>query len=70
MDEEEPDEIWMPPMCGPWSQIQEMNATTVEGRSKLEIKRAWHHKHVLVFAKRVFNKQAKAGRYAHIEHPR
>ena len=35
MDEEEPDEILMSPMCGPWSAIQELNALTPEGDAKL-----------------------------------
>ena len=32
--------------------------------------RDWHEKHVLAFAKTVFNKQVMSGRYAHLEHPR
>ena len=70
MDTDQPDEIWLAPMCGPWSQIQELNSLTAASRTALEQNRDWHHKHVLWFARTVFNKQAMAGRHAHIEHPR
>ena len=39
-DEEEPDEILMSPMCGPWSAIQELNALTDDGKAKLTTLRA------------------------------
>ena len=69
MDLEEPDEIWLSPMCGPWSTMQNLNTRTWEDKQILDEKRIWHEKHVLNFAVTVFNKQVKAGRHAHLEHP-
>ena len=34
MDDEEPDEIWLSPMCGPWIIAQNFNATTEEGAER------------------------------------
>ena len=39
MDDEEPDEIFMSPMCGPWSQMQELNCGTDTQRAALHDKR-------------------------------
>jgi len=69
MDTDEPDEIRLSPMCGPWSQVQELNNLTPESKESLRRERAYHHTKVLTFAKTVFNKQVLAGRYAHLEHP-
>ena len=57
-------------MCGPWSQVQDLNAVTPAGKRALAEKRSWHLRNVLGFAKKVFNKQVQSGRYAHLEHPR
>ncbi len=38
-DVEEPDDIWMSPMCGPWSQMQEMNCLDQVSWDALEAKR-------------------------------
>ena len=57
-------------MCGPWSRVQELNSTTPEKKKALETTRKWHHEHVLMFVKKVFNKQVQAGRCAHVEHPK
>jgi len=62
MDDDSPDDIWMSPMCGPWSRVQELNSTTPEKKKALETTRKWHHEHVLMFVKKVFNKQVQAGR--------
>lgn len=70
MDHEEPDDVWISPMCGPWSSLQELNSLTDDARWELEQKRKWHESHVLNFSSTVFNKQVQAGRYAHLEHPK
>jgi len=40
MDYEEPDEVWLSPMCGPWSQMQQTNATDDPSRERLKEKNA------------------------------
>ena len=70
IDKEQPDEIWLSPMCGPWSRLQTLNCSTPEARARLREKQQFSHDVVLSFVKRVFNKQVKANRYAHVEHPK
>ena len=37
MDDEEPDDIWLSPMCGPWSIAQNFNALTEESVERLKL---------------------------------
>lgn len=69
MDERTPEEILISPMCGTWSQMQELNARTQEGRQKLIELRTYHHRVFLTFTAKVYKKQQEAGRHCHIEHP-
>ena len=67
---EEPDELWTSPMCGPWSQLQELNRLTPEAADRLVQLRQWHHDVILKFTADVYEIQRKAGRHAHFEHPK
>ncbi len=41
MDKDCPDEAWLSPMCGPWSQMQELNSLTPKAKDKLQELRDW-----------------------------
>jgi hypothetical protein len=69
MDQVEPDEIHLSPVCGPWSIIQELNILTPARATQLRLVREWHHRYMLNFAAEIFEKQRLAGRHAHLEHP-
>ncbi len=57
---------WLSLMCGPLSQIQEINSLMPKSKEKLQELRDWRE---LAFAKTVFTSQAMSRRCAHLEHP-
>ena len=69
MDEEQPDEIFLSPTCGPWSRMQNISATNERRQEQLRQLREWHHRVHLRFVAKVYNKQLTEGRYSHIEQP-
>ena len=69
LDQTLPDEVFLSPTCGPWSRMQNIAAVTEEQKAELLELREWHHRVHLRFARRVFLRQIKSGRHAHIEQP-
>ena len=69
MDEEQPDEIFLSPTCGPWSRMQNISATNERRQEQLHQLREWHHRVHLRFVAKVYNKQLAEGRHGHIEQP-
>ena len=61
MDTDEPDEIWLPPICGPWPQVQKHNNLTRDSKESLRQERVYHHNKVLEFPKVAFGKQVMSG---------
>ncbi|CAJ1379598.1 unnamed protein product, partial [Effrenium voratum] len=70
VQEEEPDEILMAPMCRLWSQMQELSASrSPEAKQKLVELRRQDHNNVLQFVKRVYMEQYNNSREVTLEHP-
>ena len=70
VQEEEPDEILMAPMCRLWSQMQELSASrSPEAKQKLAELRRQDHNNVLQFVKRVYTEQYNNSREVTLEHP-
>ena len=67
--DEAPDEVFLAPTCGPWSQMQNLAAQTPEQREALQELRQWHHDVHLVFVTNVYLHQLDHGRHAHLEQP-
>lgn len=67
--DEAPDEVFLAPTCGPWSQMQNLAAQTPEQREALQELRQWHHDVHLVFVRNVYLHQLDHGRHAHLEQP-
>ena len=66
MDRDEPEELWIAPMRKLW--IPKLtNAKDVANKAR---EREDAEEYMLDFIKRIFNKQTKSGRYAHIIHPK
>ena len=68
---DEPDEIFMSPVCAPWCSMQNLSiAHWGEAyRDKLTQEQAMHHECFLKLCRRLHNIQHAAGRHAHIEQP-
>ncbi|CAJ1404806.1 unnamed protein product [Effrenium voratum] len=69
LHQEMPDEVFLAPICGPWSPMQNINSRTPEQREKLRALRQWHHDTFLLFVKKVYLAQVRDGRHAHVEQP-
>ena len=67
--DEAPDEVFLAPTCGPWSQMQNLNAKTLEQQEALHELRQWHHDVHLCFVKAIYLHQLDNGRHAHLEQP-
>ena len=67
--DEAPDEVFLAPTCGPWSQMQNLAAQTVSEREALQELRQWHHDVHLTFVKIIYLHQIDHGRRAHLEQP-
>ena len=65
MDRDEPEEIWIAPMRKLWMP----RLTNAKDIAYLAQERLEAEEYMLVFIQKVFNKQTKSGRYAHIIHP-
>ena len=66
MDRDEPEEIWIAPMRKLWMP----RLTNAKDIAHLAQERLEAEEYMLVFIEKVFNKQTKSGRYAHIIHPK
>ena len=51
----EPDDVWLSPIRGLWSQTQELESLNNEAEKQLAWKRQWHEDHVLNFTRTVLN---------------
>ena len=69
LQEEEPDELFLSPSCGPWSKMQNISATTEQRKEALYTLREWHHRVHLGFCKQAYLQQVQHGRHAHLEQP-
>ena len=70
LQEEEPDEILLSPMCKLWSPLQELSlAAHPERRARLQAQRRLDHDTILNFVATVYEAQRRAGRHCHVEHP-
>ena len=67
--DEAPDEVFLAPTCGPWSQMQNLAAQTASQREALQELRQWHHDVHLTFVKIIYLHQIDHGRHAHLEQP-
>ena len=67
--DEQPDEVYLAPTCGPWSQMQNLAARTPEQQEALHEYRLWHHNVHLCFVKIIYLHQLDHGRHAHLEQP-
>ena len=67
--DEAPDEVFLAPTCGPWSQMQNLAARTLEQQEALHELRQWHHDVHLDFVKTIYLHQLDNGRHAHLEQP-
>ena len=67
--DEAPDEVFLAPTCGPWSQMQNLAAITPEQQEALHEVRQWHHNVHLCFVKTIYLHQLDHGRNAHMEQP-
>ena len=68
---DEPDEIFMSPVCSLWSTLQELNVAQ-HGQAyvdKLRSVQEMHHECFLKLCRHLYNIQQAAGRHAHIEQP-
>ena len=66
---EMPDEVYLAPTCGPWSQMQNLNAKTEAQQHDLYLKRSHHHDCHLMFVAQIYMEQINNARHAHIEQP-
>ena len=69
LHQEVPDELFMAPTCGPWSNMQNLAARTPEQRAHLQETREWHHEIHLNFVKASYLCQVRNGAHAHVEQP-
>ena len=69
LQEEEPDELFLSPSCGPWSKMQNISATTEQRKETLYTLHEWHHRVHLGFCKQAYLQQVQHGRHAHLEQP-
>ena len=67
--DEAPDEVYFAPMCGPWSQMQNLAARTDEQKFQLYKLRKHHHRTHLRFVAQAYLEQINNARHAHIEQP-
>ena len=67
--DEMPDEVYLAPTCGPWSQMQNLNTKTDAQQYELYLKRKEHHECHLKFVAQVYMEQINNARHAHIEQP-
>eukprot|EP00438_Fugacium_kawagutii_P011914 Skav221382 [mRNA] locus=scaffold7016:18304:23637:- [translate_table: standard] len=68
--EEEPDSVWLSPMCRLWSPLQELTvAACPEYAEQLQMMRQEDHDTILTFVAIVFEEQRRKGRDATVEHP-
>ena len=66
---EQPHEVLLAPTCGPWSQMQNLNAQSEDQQRELHSLRQWHHQVHLKFCRDVYLIQVNEGRHAHLEQP-
>jgi len=62
-----PDEIFLAPTCGPWSQMHNLNAKTEAQDHDHYLKRSHHHDCHLMFVAQIYMEQINNARHAHIE---
>ena len=67
--DEAPDEVFLAPTCGPWSQMQNLAAQSAPQQEALQELRKWHHDVHLTFVKIIYLHQVDHGRHAHLEQP-
>ena len=67
--DEAPDEVFLAPTCGPWSQMQNVAARTLTQQEALHELRQWHHDVHLCFVEIIYLHQLDHGRHAHLEQP-
>ena len=67
--DEQPDEAWLAPTCGPWSQMQNLAARSADQQEALHELRQWHHDVHLGFVRTIYLQQIDNGRHAHLEQP-
>ena len=69
LDEDMPDEILLAPRCALWSRMQAISATTSERQALLQEQRQLHHDIHLDFCRKIYLRQVRGGRHAHLEQP-
>ena len=66
---EMPDEVYLAPTCGPWSQMQNLAARTDAQKYQLYLNRKEHHDVHLRFVAQIYYEQVNNARHAHVEQP-
>eukprot|EP00438_Fugacium_kawagutii_P019118 Skav204381 [mRNA] locus=scaffold4897:193896:199406:+ [translate_table: standard] len=69
LDDDEPDEVFLAPKCTLWSPMQNINIKNEQDAMELENMREVDHGTHLTFVKKIYWKQVRRGKHAHIEHP-
>ena len=69
LDSEKPDEVLISPPCRKWSKMQNVNQRTDHQVEQLWADRNAEHGTFLLFTRTILNKQHRANRHAHVEHP-
>ena len=70
LHDEMPDEVYLSPTCGPWSQMQNLASRSEDQKMELQCRRQEHHDTHLTFCRDIYIAQVTNGRHAHLEQPK